>query len=111
MRDTTGAHLANLNTAKEKGSYGGYLLPVGTDDGHPERAQELAHLTNLVLDDDLREEVRLLRSEMHTIGLGAPRSIEEGESEYLRLIDQYESVQIDATEAIRSRWAPLGAAM
>lgn len=105
MRDTAVVHLADADAAKKTGIYAGHRLPEGTEDGHLERGQDLLHLTNLVLDDDLRTKVHELRRQMHAIGLG-PRTLSQGEHEFLLLMNHFESVQGEVSRSIRELWDP-----
>ena len=104
MRDTAVLHLADVKVAHETGDYAGHVLPDSTEVGSLERGQELAHLTNLILDEDIREKVQALRRAMHAVGRPGPRSLQEGEEEFDHLVSLLERVQVEIAEAIRSLW-------
>lgn len=104
MRDVTVVHLADLDAETKTGTYGGHLLPEGTETGYLEHAQELAHLTNLVLDDRLRDEMIALRSGMSHLGIAGPRTRPQGETEYAQLVTQCGDVQQKIAKVVRELW-------
>lgn len=106
MRDVTVIHLADLDAETKTGTYGGHLLPEGIETGHLEHAQELAHLTNLVLDDHLRDEVIALRAGMSHLGIAGPRTRAQGEMEYNQLLAQCVGVQQKIAKVVRELWSP-----
>lgn len=104
MRDATLVHFADAESAKRTGIYAGHMLPQDLTPNELEHGRRLARHISLILDDELRAQAEKFHGRLHASSLPGSRTLTQGESDFARLVGEYESLNETLAKRIRLLW-------